>query len=82
MLAAHGLPGASMHDELHVYWAEDLLGPWFGHALNPVRIDARNSRPAGAVFEVDGRLMRPVQDCSAVYGGALRFMEIVCLDVR
>lgn len=81
MLAAHGQPGASMYDELHVYWSDDLLGHWQGHALNPVRIDARNTRPAGAVFEFEGRLIRPVQDCSATYGGALRFNEIVRLDV-
>jgi hypothetical protein len=82
MFATHGLPGASMNDELHIYWADELLGTWQAHALNPVRIDARDTRPAGAMFMLDGRLIRPVQDCSTRYGGALRFNEVVVLDTQ
>lgn len=80
MFAAHGQDGASMFDELVIFWALDLRGPWHGHAMNPVKIDARSSRPAGSFFESGGNLIRPVQDCSDSYGGAIRFNRVLRLD--
>jgi len=62
--------------ELHVFFADNWRGPWQPHALNPVKSDARSSRPAGALFSLDGRLYRPAQDCSRRYGGALAINEI------
>ena len=80
MFAAHGDDRASVSDEMHIYWAEDLFGPWHAHALNPVRMHGRNTRPAGAFVERNGRLYRPVQDCSDIYGGGLQFTEVLRLD--
>ena len=64
-------PGAAIDDELHVYVATSLEGPWIPHLENPVVSDVRRARPAGRVFRADGSLVRPSQDCSRGYGGAV-----------
>jgi hypothetical protein len=77
MFAAHGGPGASIYDELHIFWAHDLLGPWHQHSLNPVKIDAGAARPAGRLFVENGYLIRPTQDCRNRYGDGVIFHEVV-----
>ncbi|SDC31770.1 hypothetical protein SAMN05444678_102287 [Sphingomonas sp. YR710] len=57
---------------LHIAFAERLAGPWRPHPGNPVRVDRASSRPGGTAQIIDGRVMLPVQDCSATYGGAIR----------
>lgn len=71
---------ACMHDELHAFWAERIDGPWQAHRLNPLKIDARSARPAGRMWVSNGRLHRPVQDCSAEYGGAVSVQRVDVLD--
>jgi hypothetical protein len=61
-------PGADSSDELHLYWSTTPLGPWTAHCANPVVSDVRRARPAGPMFERDGMLYRPSQDCSLAYG--------------
>jgi hypothetical protein len=63
--------------ELHLFHASDWRGPWQPHLLNPVKSDARSSRPAGAAFLVDGALYRPAQDCSRRYGGAIALNRVL-----
>jgi hypothetical protein len=64
-------PGCTTSDELSIYHADALLGPWSPHPRNPVKSDARSSRPAGRLFTWDGELYRPSQDCSRDYGSAI-----------
>jgi len=59
------------YDNLCLLHATRLEGPWSPHVGNPVKIDARSSRPGGTPFWVGDRLYRPAQDCSREYGGAL-----------
>ena len=59
------------HGHLHIWWAEDLMGPWKPHLSNPVKEDVGSSRPAGTICEHDGKLIRPAQDCSETYGGEI-----------
>ncbi|MER9443638.1 hypothetical protein NKI79_20045 [Mesorhizobium sp. M0340] len=66
-------------DVLSLYHAESLTGSWTPHAANPVLLDARLSRPAGAVIRHGGRTLRPVQDCARRYGGAVTFCQIDAL---
>lgn len=80
MFVSYAEPGGSLYDELHLFWAERLEGPWHPHRLNPVKIDATGARPAGAMWIQEGQLHRPVQDCSDVYGGAVRVQRIMQLD--
>ena len=62
--------------ELHLFFASDWRGPWAPHRLNPVKSDARSSRPAGSFFEVDGALYRPAQNCARRYGGGLTINRV------
>jgi hypothetical protein len=52
------------NQNLHVWHAPDLFGPWTPHAGNPVKTDARSSRPGGTPFVADGHVYRPSQDDS------------------
>lgn len=48
------------------------LGPWQPHASAVVVEGAGGARPAGPLFRLsDGTLVRPGQDCTRTYGGAL-----------
>jgi hypothetical protein len=66
--------------KLYVWHASSPTGPWEPHAANPVKIDPRDSRPGGTMFTHRGRLVRPSQDCSVTYGGALSLTEIRALS--
>lgn len=74
----NGVGGYS--DTLAIHHASSLFGPWEPHALNPVVVDARFSRPAGAVVMTPSGLYRPVQDCLRGYGTAMEIMRIDRLD--
>jgi hypothetical protein len=56
---------------LRGWWADALAGPWHLHAVDPLKVDVRSSRPGGTPFTVGDRLYRPAQDCSARYGGRI-----------
>jgi hypothetical protein len=73
-------PGAAIDDELHLYSAMSLDGPWLPHPANPVVSDVRRARPAGRVFNVNGDLVRPSQDCSRGYGRAVVLNRIDVLS--
>jgi methionyl-tRNA formyltransferase len=64
---------------LNIFHAHQLIGPWVPHALNPVKTDIRSARPAGRPFILDGSLIRPAQDCSLRYGGAICLNQIAVL---
>jgi len=66
-------------DELHIFHAERLTGEWKPHAKNPVKSDARSSRPAGALFTRNGVLYRPAQVCVPRYGAGLAIQRVLKL---
>jgi hypothetical protein len=70
---------AAKVSNLHVAYADRLTGPWTPHPLNPVRVDAASSRPGGTPVVVDGKLVLPMQDCTATYGGAIRPLTVAKL---
>lgn len=73
--------GRSSLNALHLFWADDpLAAEWHPHPRNPVVRDIASARPAGRIFLEDGALIRPSQDSSRRYGGALRFNRITTLD--
>lgn len=67
------------HDNLCLLYADEITGPWTPHARWPVKIDIRGARSAGTMFNLDGRLFRPGQDCAATYGAAVTIHEIQVL---
>jgi hypothetical protein len=66
-----------LHENLCLLFSPRLEGPWTPHRLNPVKVDLRSSRPAGAPFCVGDALFRPAQDCSDSYGCALTMNRIL-----
>ena len=64
---------------LHLFHAEVPAGPWSPHAANPILVDPAGARPAGPVFMLDGMPVRPAQDCSRTYGGAVMLNAITDL---
>jgi hypothetical protein len=68
--------GFSASDELVLFYARGPFGPWTAHPRNPIKSDIRSARPAGRLFYLGNRLIRPAQDCSSTYGGALVLCEV------
>jgi hypothetical protein len=75
-----GILGRGQNHTLFVWHAPDLMGPWTSHAANPVKTDARSTRSGGTPFIVDGKLFRPSQDCSRVYGGRVVLNQVELLS--
>jgi hypothetical protein len=72
---------AAPNVELFLFYADDLFtGHWTAHPQNPIVSDVKNARPAGAIFEKDGKLLRPSQDCSKMYGYGFDLNEIQILS--
>ena len=68
------------HDNLCLFFADRLEGPWLPHANNPVKVDICGARMAGQVFVHGGELYRPAQNCLQTYGGATVLQRIVHLS--
>jgi hypothetical protein len=77
-----GIEGTEIHDELHLYSADRLLGSWQAHPGNPVKSDARNARPAGRLYSIDGELYRPAQICAPLYGSGIVFNRVTELGME
>jgi hypothetical protein len=65
---------------LHLFLADELMGPWREHPKSPViQGDAAIARPGGRVLVRDDRLVRFTQDCAVTYGRQVRAFEITRL---
>ena len=71
--------GAPLNDELFLFHSDSPFGPWLPHAQNPIISDVCSARPAGRIFERDGQLIRPSQDCSLRYGHKIKLNRIEVL---
>ena len=63
--------------ELLLFFADSLQGAWHYHPQNPISMDVRCARNAGAFFTMGGKLIRPAQDCSVRYGYAIVLNEVL-----
>ena len=63
-------------DELHIFFADTLQGPWQSHALNPVITGVDRSRMAGPIIEDDGNLYRSSQYGAYRYGYGINISRI------
>jgi hypothetical protein len=68
------------HDLLVFSADSPLAEHWTPHPRNAIVRDFRRARPGGRIFQQDGRLFRPSQNCSDRYGGSLNLNEILRLD--
>lgn len=72
--------GHATNIELNIWHSATLEGPFIPHVLNPVKSNISNSRSAGSLFYLDGKLYRPAQDCSRTYGGRVIINEVKILS--
>ncbi len=66
--------------QLLVFHSDRVDGEWIWHPSNPISHDARIARNAGSIIRQGGRIIRPAQDGSSTYGGAINLREISTLD--
>jgi hypothetical protein len=67
--------------ELFLFYANELFtDQWNPHPMNPIVSDIKRARGAGSIFQKDGRLFRPSQDCSGSYGRGFDLNEIGVLS--
>lgn len=71
--------GGSTCDELFLFVADVLTGPYRPHPMNPIVADVRRARSAGRLFRRGAKLIRPGQDCALSYGAAIAFNEVLDL---
>lgn len=64
-------------DELFLFVADRLEGPYAPHPASPIVCDVRRARMAGRLFRRGGSLIRPAQDCGPGYGNAVVFNEVL-----
>jgi hypothetical protein len=68
------------NENLHIFYADQLTGPWQAHTKNPVISgDRTRARCGGRAGEINGRLIRFAQDCLDRYGHRLLGFEITAL---
>jgi hypothetical protein len=63
-------------DNQRIFYARTPLGPWTERPGGLVCIDNAVSRPAGPPLLRKGRQLRPVQNCSAHYGGGITLLDV------
>lgn len=62
---------------LNIYYADDLMGKWEPHPMNPViKFNAHISRAGGRVIIYNGKPYRFTQDCDPSYGLQVFAFEI------
>ena len=72
--------GTSKSDELLLYFSDSPFSEnWNEHPMNPIITDIKKARPAGKISFVNGKLIRPGQNCHEVYGNGFSFNEIIRL---
>jgi len=71
-----GLKDDLPNEKLHIYYADQLLGPYQAHSLNPVKVDPNGSRPAGQFIIENNVLYRPAQKSVKWYGESINWFEV------
>ena len=70
------------HTHLELYHSDSIKGPYFPHENNPVMVDCSKARPAGNIFNYEGRIIRPSQNCTNHYGQSITLEEIELLNTK
>jgi len=73
--------GMSSWDEVSLFYSDNPIeSNWIPHPTNPIISDVRQARPAGKIFEFNGKLCRPSQDSSHGYGYGISINEIITIN--
>jgi hypothetical protein len=67
-------------NNLCLFYAEDISGPYIRHPMSPIKLGLKGSRMAGAIRLVNGRIFRFGQNCTASYGSEIVVFEILRLS--
>jgi hypothetical protein len=68
------------NDKLYLFYADNLLGPWTSHIMNPIISGNSNTaRPGGRIVNYNGTFLRHAQDDNPTYGNAVHVFEITNL---
>jgi hypothetical protein len=71
--------GNNDNKQLHLFFADNLFGPFQPHPANPIKDALDGSRPAGSIIRVGKSLYRPAQNCSEYYGKSITMQKIETL---
>ncbi len=66
--------------KMHVFFSDELLGPYSPHKNNPVKSGLNGTRSAGNFIDVDGVIYRPVQNCLNGYGESIVINKVTQLN--
>jgi hypothetical protein len=66
--------------KLHVFFSDNLLGPYVSHPANPIKSGLDGNRPAGNFIVIDGIIYRPTQNCQITYGESMTINKITELN--
>jgi hypothetical protein len=66
--------------KLHIFFSDNLMGPYVPHPVNPVKSGLNNVRSAGNFIEVDNILYRPSQNCKNEYGESMEINKVITLS--
>ena len=74
----YSLPGKNNRalKEMHIAYADSLLGEWKLHDNNPVSNNIELSRLGGRPFILDNLIHIPVQDSKKTYGGQVNILKL------
>lgn len=61
---------------LELYVSDEFDRGYTLHPCSPIDTGNRTARCGGAVFNYQGKIFRPCQDCMKTYGGQIHIMEI------
>ncbi len=66
--------------QLHLFYADELIGEWTPHPLNPIVTSISNARQAGSFIKLGNKIIRPSQNSGITYGGQIVLNEITELS--
>jgi hypothetical protein len=70
------------NDNLEIYYADILLGPWKAHPKNPIiNGNAHIARSGGRITSWGDQIIRYAQDCDPNYGNQVRAFHVKSLTV-
>lgn len=62
--------------DLKLYYSEEMCGNYIEHPSSPISHGKAFQRNAGSMINVNNKLFRPAQECSAFYGQNVHIMEV------
>jgi hypothetical protein len=66
--------------ELFLFFADTINGPWHRHSKNPIVTDINSARPAGSLFYLNDKLIRPGQNCKERYGNSITLNNVLVIN--